>query len=153
MLCLATRILMVALIVYSYLDVKTRVHAGNFIIESGLAVFLLIQVLVSGLFFVIPYFPEAVHFGSRTLRDYSPKQLDRITPLLRDMTGLMGLLFTLYFAVTIHLMIAQALSPRPHAVARTIGIYAPWLTAGLLIGEGAIIFYYLRRFDVAAGDK
>jgi hypothetical protein len=68
---------------------------------------------------------------------------------VRDMIALMGCVFPLYFSVNVHLLIRQALSPAPQAAARAIVALEPWLVGGLLVVQGAIIFYYLRRFDDA----
>jgi hypothetical protein len=140
---------MIALAVYSYFEVKTPLPRNGPHIASAAPLLFAIQLLTSVIFFLVPYFPESVHFGSRRLTDYAPDQLERIKPLLGDMIGLMGLLMALYFTVNVHLLIAQALAPSPREAVRAIVSAAPWLTGGLLVGETFIIFYYLRLFDSA----
>lgn len=151
MISLACRILMIALAVYSYFQVRAPLPQNALHIAAVAPLLFASQLLTSLLFFLVPYFPESVHFGSRRLADYAPKQLERIQPLLRDMAGLMGLLMALYFAVNVHLLIEQALSPSPRDAARAIVSAVPWLTGVLIAGETIIIFYYLRRFDSSAG--
>ncbi len=96
---------------------------------------------------------DTVHFGSRTLANYTPAQMERIMPLLRDMIALMGFLFALYFAVNVHSLVRQSLSSVPREVVRAIVPLDPWLIVGLLAGQGATVFYYLRRFDAAASSE
>ncbi|MGA2646220.1 MAG: hypothetical protein ABSF15_16030 [Candidatus Sulfotelmatobacter sp.] len=55
----------------------------------------------------------------------------------------MGLIWSLYFAAHIHLLIQQALAVRPRGVAKRIVAYSPWLTGGLLVGVTVVIVYYL----------
>ena len=156
MLTLTSRILTIGLALYSFLQVRATTTAQNVPhAPAGTAaqVLFAVQLLTGILFFLIPYFPASVHFGSRRLADYSPEQLERIEPLLREMLALMGVFFALYFALNIHLLIRQALSSSPRDAAHAIVVIVPWLTGGLLVSETAIIFYYLRRFDAASNSQ
>ena len=74
-------------------------------------------------------------------------------PLVRDMTGLMGLLFALYFSVNIHLLVGQALANQPRSVAGRLRAVEPWITGGLLVGEAVITLSYVSRFEVEAGKS
>jgi len=155
MLALISRILTIGLALYSYLSLRGN-FAGNVAGgPSAAAAKLLfaIQILMSIVFFLIPSFPESIHFGTRRLSDYTPQQLQRIAPLLRDMLALMGLFFALYFTVNIQLLAHQARALSPREAARAIVAVEPWLVGGLLIGQGAIVFYYLRRFDAAISSE
>lgn len=156
MLAHASRILMAALVLYSCFEVKTSLtgSAADSITGTAVRVLVAVQLLGSILFFVAPYFPpEAIHFGSRRLSDYTLKQRDRIMPLVRDMTGLMGLLFALYFSVNIHLLVGQALANQPRSVAGRLRAVEPWITGGLLVGEAVITLSYVSRFEVEAGKS
>lgn len=146
-----SQILTVGLAVYSFLQVRADLthNLPGGAAANAAKVLLAIQVIVGVVFFLIPFFPESVHFGSRRLADYTPAQLKRIMPLLRDMVGLMSCVFAMYFAVNIHVLISQAFSLVPREAARAILRVEPWLVGTLLVGESAIIFYYLRRFDTA----
>jgi len=154
MVAVSSRILTIALAVYSYLRVSapaTGNPPGAHAADTAKIAFA-IQILVGIIFFLIPFFPEAVHFGSRCLRDYAPEQLERIMPLLRDTTGLMGFVASLFFAINVQLLIRQAHSAAPREYGHTIAALTPWLIAGLLAAEVATVFYYLRRFDAAANS-
>jgi len=139
---------MIALLLYSYFEIKTRLPRLPPGIATALWILLSVHILGSAIFLSIPYlgrsFPQCLHFGRRKLSDYTPKQRDRIMPLLRNMAGLMGLLFGLFFAVNIRLLTADgapSAHPRPLV----------WLPIGLVVGETAIALHYLRAFDKAAG--
>ena len=54
----------------------------------------------------------------------------------------MGLIWSLYFAAHIHLLIQQALAVRPREVAKRIIAFSPWLTGGPLVGVTVVIVYY-----------
>lgn len=154
MVSVTTRILTIALAFYSYLQVSVKAAEnvpGAHAADAAKLMFG-VQILVSVIFFLIPFFPETVHFGSRTLADYTPAQMERIMPLLRDMTGVMGFVAALYFAVNVRLLIRQLLSPDPREAARAIAANQPWLVCALLVGEGVTVYYYLRRFDAAANS-
>jgi len=153
MLGQASRILIALLVGYSYFEMKTNLPGTAADSSSAIAVRVLlgIQFLGSILFFAIPYFPpEMIHFGWRRLSDYTPKQLERIMPLVRDMAGLMGLLFGLFFTARIHLQLGQANSTQPREVAQQISGLMPWMTGGLIVGETLIVLYYVSRFDAEA---
>jgi len=156
MVTFISRVLTICLIAYSFFELKANVGFNSPIpgTPSATAAKLLfsIEILTSILFFVIPFFPETIHFGTRRLSDYSPEDLGRIMPLVRDMIALMGCIFALYFSVNVHLLIHQALSPAPRAAARAIVALEPWLVGGLLVALGAVTFYYLRRFDAATNS-
>jgi hypothetical protein len=155
MVTLTSRILTIGLALYSFLQVRANTPQNVPHAPAATAAWVLfaVQLLAGILFFLIPYFPEAVHFGSRRLADYSPEQLERIRPLLREMVALMSVFMALYFALNIHLLIGQALSSSPRQAAHAIVTIAPWLIGGLLVSESAIIFYYLRRFDATSDSK
>lgn len=148
------RVLTVLPLLHSYFDIKrslprlAALHSSSAqVLGKTLWFLLVIQIMGSGIFLALPYLgrssPELIHFGWRKLSDYSPKQRDRIMPLLGNMAGWMGIVFSSYFATRIHLLIGQALS----APLRTP---AWWPEATLGVAEAAIILYYLRRFDAEA---
>jgi hypothetical protein len=154
MLSILSRFTMIVLAAYSYFQIRPDLgdtSSGHPAVLAPKMLFA-IQLLVTLLFFIIPYFPEAMHFGSRRLTDYSPRQLERIIPLLKDTLGLMGVLAASYFAINIHLFAGQAQSSNPREAARQIVGLEPWLVGGLLTGEAAVTFFYLRRFD-SVGDS
>jgi len=149
MLAVASRIAMIALAIYSYFEIKGGLSgdAPGGPAASAARILFAIQLLTTLIMFIVPFFPESIHFGSRRLSDSSPKELERITPLVKDMLGLMGVLMALYFAANVHLFVAQAASRQQREAVRAIVALEPWLVGGLLIGEAVLIFYYLRRFD------
>jgi hypothetical protein len=154
MVAFISRVLTIFLVAYSFFELKAKVGINAPGTQTASAARLLfgIEILVTIVFFVIPFFPETVHFGTRRLSDYSPEQLERIMPQVRDLLALMGCIFALFFSVNVHLLIGQALSPDPRAAARAIVALEPWLVGGMLAALGAITFYYLRRFDAATNS-
>lgn len=169
------RLLTAVVILYSYFEIKTSLPlltariptnsnpAGRpigFLIGNGLWINLFLQILISGLLLAVPYvgrwYPGAVHFGWRCLSDYTPKQRERIMPLLRDMVGLASLLVSLVFGLCTHLRIHAALSSGPrlpvdwfkHVISSELQ-----LMAGMAVGLGVITFYYVGRFDAEAGGE
>lgn len=155
MLAPISRILTIALALYSYLQLKMHFPADAPATTSATAAKLLfaIQLLLAAVFFLVPYFPESIHFGTRKLSDYTPDQMQRITPLLREMLALMSLLFALYFTANVQILSRQAQAPNPREPARAIAALEPWLVGALIISQAAIIFYYLRRFDAATTSE
>ncbi len=149
MIALTSRILMILLAVYSYFQIKPNLSQSLPAVPAAMApkMLFVIQLFVTFLFFIIPFFPESIHFGSRRLSDYSAKQLECVTPLVKDLLSLMGMLMALYFAVNVHLFAGQVNSPDPRAAARSLVALESWLVGALLVGETALIIYYLRRFD------
>jgi TRAP-type C4-dicarboxylate transport system permease small subunit len=154
MIALASRILMIALAGYSYSQIRTYLPNNPSAAPAGIGSKLLfgIQLLVTLVFFIAPFFPESIHFGSRCLSDYAPGQLERIMPMVKDMLGLMGLLMTLYFSLNVRLSVVQARSAEPRKAARSIVAAQPWLIGTLLVGEAVITLYYLRRIDSMANS-
>lgn len=149
MIALASRVLMIGLAVYSYFQIRANLPENLPGTPAGTAAKLLfgIQLAVILIFFIVPFFPESIHFGSRRLSDYAPQRLEQIMPMVKDMLGLMGLLMTLYFAVNVHLLLVQAHSREPRLTARSIAATQPWLIGALVVGEAGVTLYYLRRFD------
>jgi hypothetical protein len=163
------RLLPAALAVYSYFEIRTSLplltariptHGGatapvGQVISIHVWLSLFLQIFLSGVLLAVPYFPQAAHFGSRSLRDYTPEQLDRIMPLLRQMTGRMSLLVSSYFAFCIRLRIHGALSQGPVLpadwLARVTRTELEWMV-GLLVGCGIIVHRYFARFDEVAAQ-
>jgi uncharacterized membrane protein len=116
---------------------------------DSLWLLLVIQVLGTGLLLTIPHlgrrYPRAVNLGLRKLSDFPPAARERIMPLLEDMCGAMGLLFSFLFAALIHETIRVATSPGARL--------APWLIWLFLGGNALTLFYYLRRINCEAKEN
>jgi hypothetical protein len=169
------RVLTAVVILCSYLEIKISLPlltarlptnsnpAGvpvGLVIENGLWINLFLQLLISGLLLAVPYvgawYPGAVHFGWRHLSDYTPRQRERIMPLLQDMMGLSSLLVSLCFGFCNHLRIQSALSSGPRLPADWFGHVISselQVMAGLVVGLVVVTFYYVARFDAKAGAE
>jgi hypothetical protein len=125
---LVTAALTVALAVYSCVQVKTSLplltariltHSGSTepvreVIGAELSFSLFLQLFLAALLLGVPYIAaENIHFGSWCLSRYTPEQRDRILPVLRELTGLLALLVSFYFAARIYLRIHEARSHGP----------------------------------------
>jgi hypothetical protein len=71
MVALTSRILTIGLALYSFLQVRANTPQNVPHAPAAIAAWVLfaVQLLTGILFFLIPYFPEAVHFGSRRVAD------------------------------------------------------------------------------------
>lgn len=111
---------------------------------------LFVEVLLTGLLLITPWlgraFPAAIHFGWRHLSDYTPRQRERIMPLLTRMAGLMSASFNAFSGFGIHQRIQAALVDPRHPPNL-------WWIAGALVSIGAIGYYYVQRFDEEAGEE
>jgi uncharacterized membrane protein len=158
------RLITIGLAVYSFFLIQTSLpslparipthfnaagEADGWGSPDSLWVLLLIQVLVGGLFLVIPLlgrrFPESVNIGSLKLSDYTPAQRERIMPLLTDMMGYISVLFSLLFCLLLRQAIRAASSPHPHL--------AVWWVFGVMVaGTALTLIYYIRRIDDVAKE-
>jgi len=113
---------------------------------------LLIAQVVTGLsFLAIPLLgqkcPQVVNLGRRRLSDFTPEQQTRILPMLRDMSGYMGLLLNLFFVLMLRQVIAAASAVHPQ-------LQMAWPLGILLAGFVLVTVYYLSRiFRVAKEDE
>lgn len=111
---------------------------------SSLWVILGLQVLITVILLSIPTlgrrFPQAVHFGTRSLKDYTPKQRELIMPLLANMSGLMSVASGLFFVYLIRetIRVAEMGHPQMHME------WALGLFLGSMIG---LPLYYWRRIN------
>jgi hypothetical protein len=163
--------LTVALAIYSYFEIKTglplltahiRTHSGSSapvgeVLSAGLYVTWFLQLFLAGLLIGAPYVaPEAIHLGSWCLSRYTPEQQDRILPSVRELTALLALLTSSYFAARIYLEIHEAQSHGARLPADWIktvdAMEVEWLAALVVIG-GIITYIYLAKFDEIAGEE
>ena len=79
-------------------------------------------------------FPECVHFGWRTLADYTAEERERIMPLLKNMVGLMALATNVFLGYDIHHHLELARSSR-------IAVPSPQFLISLLVSNGVIIWH------------
>ena len=158
-----------ALVAYSYFEVKADLPSLTAAIPTDSAAIpvpqaicmdlrfsFAIQLLLVALFLIVGYIvPESAHFGWWSLGRYTPKQRERILPKLRELIGVLTLLISGYFAAQIHLVIRSA---------RSYGLLLPrvWLQhleraklyglVALLLTCAIVIFRYLKKFEVLAGE-
>ena len=153
-----------AILLHSYFDIWRHMpliaartppgSAAAFAISMQLWTAIGIQTVVCVTFLLVPAIarssPGAVHFGWRRLSDYSPRQRERIMPLLKRMMGILSVLTAVFFGAWIHTCIGNAVdtprSPVPP-------VQLVWWTAGLVAVSALVTAYYLQRFDQAAGDE
>jgi len=71
MIALASRVLMIGLAAYSYSQIRANLPDNLPGAPAGTAAKLLfgIQLAVILIFFIVPFVPESIHFGSRRLSD------------------------------------------------------------------------------------
>ena len=114
---------------------------------NTLWILLLSQVLVGGLFLVIPLlarrFPATFNIGSVKLSDLSAEQQDRIVPLFTNMMGNMSVLVCLLLAVLLHSTIQAALPPHPR-------LAAWWVMGSFLACTAVNVIYYTRHIFEAS---
>ena len=152
------RAMAVLLVVYSYWSIQenlahlparipTRFNwAGEPTAWSSphqLWVLLGVQIFGIALFWVIPAlgrrFPQTVNLGWRRLSDFTPEERERIMPMLEEMCGWLGLLFSFLFSFLIRDLIRVALSPGARAHSWPVGVF--------LAGCAVVLIYYLRRMN------
>jgi uncharacterized membrane protein len=158
------RLIAIGLAFYSFFLIKTNIaglparipthfkatgEADGWGSPDTLWVLLLVQVLASGLFLVIPLlsrrFPESVNLGSRKLSDFTPAQRARIMPLFTDMMGYMSVLLSLLFCILLRETIHAASSSH-------LQISLLWAFGLFFAGEAATLIYYLRRIFAVANE-
>jgi hypothetical protein len=163
--------LTVALAIYSYFEIKTglplltahiRTHSGSSapvgeLLSAGLYISWFLQLLLAALLIGAPYVaPQSIHLGAWRLGRHAPDQQVRILPLVRELTALLALLTSSYFAARIHLEIHSAQSHGPQLPAdwlKTVDVMElEWLAALVVIG-GIIIYLYLAKFEEIAGEE
>jgi hypothetical protein len=132
-----SRLLTVLVVLASFWMVNNHAASG-----AMSRLLLALEVLIASLFLLLHYFPDAVHLGWRRVRDFPPRQQLRAEALLQDALGLMGLLFAVFFAGRIRLILLQAPAAQASEAAR---VTSAWLTGGLVIGELLIVLYYQGR--------
>ena len=165
---LVLAVLTAALTVYSYFEIETSlplltaqvmthrdatVPVGH-VLSLGLHITWFLQVFLAALLLAIPYIaPETIHFGSWCLSRYSPAQQGRILPLVRELTAILALLTSSYFAARIYFEIHDAGAHGPLLPADWIKnvdrTELQWLLA-LLVVCGIVIYLYTAKFDDAA---
>lgn len=106
------------------------------------------QVLLAMLMLSMPYwgrrFPRSVHFGTRSLDDFTSEQRERVWPLLKQMAGWMAVATSLFFVSLIRESIHAARSSDPHF---RLG-WAAALFVGIMVG---VTIYYVRRINQLVG--
>lgn len=106
-----------------------------------------IQALVTGVMLAIPYVarraPSLVNLGFRRLSDYPPEAQKRVMPLIEDMSGIMGLLSSLLFAVLIRDIVHMALAPGTRQNAWVIWFY--------LVSITLVVILYVVRINREGG--
>ena len=157
------RLIAIALAFYSFFLIATNLHrmparipthfnltgeADGWGSPDTLWVVLLIQVLICGLFLVVPLlaqrFPELVNVGSVKVSDLTPGQRERIMPLFTDMMGYMSILLGLLFSFLLRENIHAAFSSHPRA--------ALWPLAVFIVGTVVTLAYYLHRIFGMANE-
>jgi len=168
---LVLAVLTAALAVYSYFEIKTDLplltaqimtHRGatapvSQVLGLGLHITWFLQVFLAAFLLAAPYVaPGTIHFGSWCLSRYSPAQQARILPLVRELTGILALLASSYFAARIYLEIHDAGAHGPLLPADWIKkvdrTELEWLLA-LMVVSGIVIYLYIAKFDDAAGEE
>jgi len=159
------KIISLALLFYSYLLIRTNLLTLPRVIPThfnaageangwgtpDILWFLLgIQILLTGVFLILPYLgewlPSLVHVGTRRLSDFTPAQRRRAVPLLSDMGAYLAIVTNLFFVFMLHGMIQAARDAHPHL--------QPGLPMGVLLGGMlGVILYYLKRFNQLAEEK
>jgi hypothetical protein len=147
----------VAVVLYSVWEVKSvlpEIAKASLprLVASGIAVdvcvLLIVEIPLIGLLLLTPLiarsFPEAIHFGTTTFADYTPKQRERIMPLVDKMTGLLSLVVSLFFGYRIHVRLHSA-STDPGALQ-----HVGWWLAGFIISSALVVIYYLQRISEEA---
>ena len=168
---LVLAVLTAALAVYSYFEIATGLpllsaqvmtHRGaavpvSHVLSLGLHIAWFSQAFIAALLLAAPYIaPQYIHFGSWSLGRYSPVQQARILPLLRELTGILALLASSYFAARIYFEIHDAGAHGPVLPADWIKnidrMELEWLLA-LMVICGIIIYIYIAKIDDAAGQE
>ena len=153
------RLLACAVLLYSFFDIRNAqpslsAQVASVGASAGAALSLWIsfgvELFVCCTFLLVPLvarsMPEAVHFGWRRLSDYSPRQLERVIPVLVSMTGMMTLATSLLLGIGIHMRIRSALNDI-HAHPPILLVYGALLVSFILI-----TYYYGERMDEVAGE-
>ncbi|HXH48691.1 MAG TPA: DUF1648 domain-containing protein [Terriglobia bacterium] len=105
-----------------------------------LAFQVLLAVLMLSISFWGRRFPGSVHLGTRSLRDFTPEQRERVWPLLDQMAGWMGVATSLFFVYLIRESIRAAESPNPQFHSGR----APLVFAGAMAG---LAIYFVSRIN------
>jgi len=155
-----TRLLACAFIAFSYFEIRNALprlaeRAPGGIALAGVSLSLWIsfsvEVFVCGTILLAPLIarvmPEAVHFGWRRLSDYSPRQLERVLPVVTSMSGAMAIATAFFLGYGIHMRIQAALKDF-HKFPPVLVVYA-----ALLISFILITYYYGQRMDEEAGAE
>ena len=153
------RIITLVLALYSFFLIESNIHklparipthfnaageADGWGSLNTLWILLLSQVLVGGLFLVIPLlarrFPATFNIGSVKLSALSAEQQDQIVPQFSNMMGNMSVLVCLLLTVLLHSTIHAALPPHPRLAA--------WWVMGSFFACTAVntIYYSMRIF-------
>jgi len=168
---LVLAVLTAALAVYSYFEIGTSLPLLSAqvmtrrgatvpvsqVLSLGLHITWFLQVFIAALLLAAPYIaPETIHFGSWRLSRYSPAQQERILPLVRELTAILALLVSSYFAARIYLEIHDAGAHGPVLPADWIKqvdrTELEWLLA-LIVICGIVIYLYIAKFDDAANAE
>jgi hypothetical protein len=147
----------VAVVLYSVWEVKSVLPeiakaSGPRLVASSIGVdvrvLLIVEIPLVVLLLLTPLiarsFPEAIHFGTTTFADYTPKQRERIMPLLDKMMGLLSLVVSSFFWYRIHVRLHSA-SIDPRALQ-----HVGWWLGGFIISSALVVIYYLQRMSEEA---
>ncbi|MGA3327217.1 MAG: DUF1648 domain-containing protein [Terriglobia bacterium] len=162
------QLISVVLVIYSYFLIQTNLpklprniptHFNAAGVADGwgspdtLWVLLGAQALTCAVFLIVPYLgqrsPDAVHFGSRRLSDFSPSQRARMVSMLNDLAGYLSIVMNLFFVFMLREIIQAAGQSIPH-------LHMLWPLVLLVGGTSGIMLYYLGKFRRAAkgeGDE
>jgi hypothetical protein len=147
----------IGLIVYSYFEITNSLPpmpaqgSARLAITAAVWVSLGVEIFLTGLLLTVPWigrvWPEVVHLGWRGLAEYTPGQRERIMPLVHQMMGMLSVTFNLFWGVNIHQHIRAGHSDPRRGPADL------WWIGALLVSLAVITWYYVDKFDEAAGEE